>query len=162
MIEEEVIANQNLVNINKIKSTIILKKVISLLFQNQKFSLFQYNKKIQKKLDIDIEDYIFLSQRYKVAEKNGKGKEYSINTNVLVFEGEYLNGKRNGKGEEYYENGNLKFTGEYLNGKIINGKKLNIDGYITCIIENGKGKEFYKNKNLRFEGEYLHPRKYYF
>ena len=82
MIEEEVIANQNLVNIKKIKSPIILKKVISLLFQNKKFSLFQYNKKIQKKLDINIEDYIFLSQRYKVAEKNGLLKKMEKERNI--------------------------------------------------------------------------------
>ena len=29
----------------------------------------------------------------------------------------YLNKKRNGKGKEYYENGELKFEGEYLNGE---------------------------------------------
>ena len=33
--------------------------------------------------------------------KNGKGKEYDRDDN-LIFEGEYLNGKRwNGKGKEY-------------------------------------------------------------
>ena len=37
--------------------------------------------------------------------KNGNGKEYILNTNALLFEGEYLNGKRNGKGKEYYKNG---------------------------------------------------------
>ena len=34
--------------------------------------------------------------------------------------------ERNGKGKEYYDNGKLKYEGEYLNGK-----------------RNGKGKEFY-------------------
>ena len=33
-------------------------------------------------------------------------KEF-IYKNILVFEGEYLNGKRNGKCKEYYDNGNL-------------------------------------------------------
>ena len=47
----------------------------------------------------------------------GKEKEYYNNDN-LKFEGEYLNGKRYGKGKEYYFNGNLKFEGEYLNDKI--------------------------------------------
>ena len=36
---------------------------------------------------------------------------------ILIYEGEYLNGKRNGKGKEYYNNNQLKFEGEYLNGK---------------------------------------------
>ena len=31
-----------------------------------------------------------------------------------MFEGEYLNGERNGKGKEYYDNGKLKFEGEYI------------------------------------------------
>ena len=51
---------------------------------------------------------------------NGKGKEYYYN-GQLKFEGEYLNGKRNGKGKEYDWDGQLEFDGEYLNGnKIIN------------------------------------------
>ena len=45
----------------------------------------------------------------------GKGKEYYDN-GKLKFEGEYLNGERNGKGKEYYWNGKLEFEGEYLNG----------------------------------------------
>ena len=46
---------------------------------------------------------------------------------ILVYEGEYLNGERNGKGKEFYENGKLKFEGKYLNGK-----------------KNGKGKDIMK------------------
>jgi len=50
--------------------------------------------------------------------KNGKGfvKEY---VDGLIFEGEYLNGKRNGKGKEYTNDTDKKiiFEGEYLNGK---------------------------------------------
>ena len=57
---------------------------------------------------------------------------------VILFEGEYLNGKRNRKGKEYYNNGVLLFEGEYLNGK-----------------KNGKGKEYNYNGKLKFEGEYF-------
>ena len=53
--------------------------------------------------------------------KNGKGKEYNNNGN-LIFEGEYLNGKRNGKAKEY-SYGNLIFEGEFLNGQRIYQKK---------------------------------------
>ena len=49
-------------------------------------------------------------------EKNGKVKEYYDNGN-LRFEGEYLNGMRNGKGKEYNIYGQLIFEGEYLNGE---------------------------------------------
>ena len=53
-------------------------------------------------------------------EKEIKGKKND--KNYVKFEGEYLNGKRNGKGKEYYDNGELLFEGDYLNGKKWNGK----------------------------------------
>ena len=46
--------------------------------------------------------------------RNGKGKEYDFYRNILIFEGEYLNGKRHGKGKEYDYKGELKYEGEYL------------------------------------------------
>ena len=42
----------------------------------------------------------------------GEGREYYQN-GKLRFEGEYLNGKRNGKGKEYDLDGKLKFEGDY-------------------------------------------------
>ena len=39
-------------------------------------------------------------------ERNGKGKTFYDN-GILKFEGEYLNDKKNGKGKEYYDNGVL-------------------------------------------------------
>ena len=35
----------------------------------------------------------------------------------MEFEGEYLNGEKNGKGKEYYINCNLIFEGGYINSK---------------------------------------------
>ena len=52
---------------------------------------------------------------------NGKGKEYYWD-DILMFEGEYLNGEKNGKGKEYNEDGKLSFEGEYLNDKKWKGK----------------------------------------
>ena len=60
----------------------------------------------------------------------------------LKFEGEYLNGKRHGKGKEYL-NGILIYEDEYLNGQ-----------------RNGKGKEFYDKGKLKFEGEYKFGKKW--
>ena len=74
---------------------------------------------------------------YKNGKWNGIGKEF--NKEELIFEGEYLNGKKNGKGKSYYSYGGLKFEGEYLNGKRWNGK----------------GKEYDRYGKLEFEGEYL-------
>ena len=53
-----------------------------------------YNKELQKKLLFNLEDYKRISGKNKIGDKNGKGKEYILNTNILIFEGEYLNGKK--------------------------------------------------------------------
>ena len=45
-----------------------------------------------------------------------KEKEY-YNNGILKYEGEYINGKRNGKGEEHDNNGKLIFKGYFKNGK---------------------------------------------
>ena len=119
----------------KVKSSFILKKIFLNIDIKRKLCILIYNKRLEKKLNINIVDYRRLNGKYKIDGKNGKGKEYNFE-GELIFEGEYLNGKRNGKGIEY-ENGNLIFKGEYLNGK-----------------RNGKGKE-YDGKDLIFEGEYL-------
>ena len=125
---------------NAVKSNYILKCILSFLSEYKKLSLINYNKHIQHKLNIDIEDYKEVSRKYKIAEKNGEGKEYKLYSNKKIFEGEYLNRKRNGKGKEYYEKGELKFEGEYLNGKRWKGKGYDIDG------------------KLKFEGEFYNER----
>ena len=48
---------------------------------------------------------------FQIREGNGKIKEYNYD-DILIFEGEYINGERNGKGKEYYSNGRLKFEGK--------------------------------------------------
>ena len=47
---------------------------------------------------------------------------------------------KNGKGKEYYDDGKLKFEGEYFNGKKWNGKEYNKDGKIEFEIKNGNVK----------------------
>ena len=123
---------------NAIKSQYIKKIVFSFLSTNKILNMIVHNKYYQNLLNIGIDNYKNISKRYIIGEINGKGKEYSIDKNILIFEGEYLNKKRNGKGIEYDNDGLLLFEGEYLNGK-----------------RNGKGKEYYFNGNLKFEGEYL-------
>jgi len=115
-----------------IRSFYNIKMIFSYLEYKQKLNMIIYNKHLQKIFGVNIKSYKKISRRYKMGEKNGKGREYTINGNSLVFEGDYLNGKRNGKGKEYYNESKLEFEGEYLNGK-----------------RNGKGKEYYYN------GKYL-------
>ena len=155
--------------------------IFSFLAQKRKLKIITYNKQIQKILGVNVQDYITISERYKLIEKNGKGREFTVNENNLIFEGEYINGRRNGKGKEYnnyselefegeylnekrngkgkelYYDGKLKFEGEYLNGQRWNGKGYNRNGIIDFQITdgNGKGKEYNNYGELVFEGEYL-------
>ena len=104
-------------NINLIKNIESLYNfniIFSYLEQSKKLEIIIYNKQIQEKIGVNIEDYKETSQRYKKGKKNGKGSEYILGNNTLIFEGEYINGKKNGKGKEYYDDGNLKYEGEYL------------------------------------------------
>ena len=130
-------------NLKDINSFYVVKEIFSFLNENQKLSMIIYNKQLQKKFLVDIKDYQNINRRYKIVDKNGKGKEYILNTNTIIFRGEYINGKRNGEGKEYYENGKLEFEGEYINGK-----------------RSGKGQEYYENGNCRFKGEYINGLKF--
>ena len=66
-----------------------------------------------------------MSGKLFTGDKNGIGKEYILDTEILIFKGNYLNGKKNLKGNEYDEYGNIKFEGEYINGYKIKGKGYN-------------------------------------
>ena len=66
---------------NKIKSIYILKKVFSLLDEKLEILLLYYNKKIQNKLNINIENIKKLSQRYRIILENGICREFLKNTN---------------------------------------------------------------------------------
>ena len=126
-----------------IKSTYFIQRIFSYLNEYRKLNLIKYNKNIQKALNINIFNYIILCDKYTLFDTKNKGKEYLRKYNILLFEGEYLNGKKNGKGKEYYEDSCLKFEGEYLNGK-----------------KEGLGKEYYNEGKLSFEGEYKKDKKY--
>ena len=107
-------------DLRSIKSSYIKKNIFSFLNEKQNLKII-INKELQKICSIDIKDYKRKSGRYKIGGKNGKGKEYIINTGILIFEGEYLNGE----GKEYYKNGKLIFEGEYLKGER-NGMEMDI------------------------------------
>ena len=154
-------------HIKDIKSSYNLEGIFSFLEQIQKLNIIIYNKNLQMMLGVNLHDYKNISKRYKIGEKNGKGSEYTLNTNKLIFEGEYINGRRNGKGKEYCDyNGELKFEGEYLDGKR-KGKgkeyligELKFEGLYFNGQRNGIGKEYYNNGNLKFEGEYLNGKRW--
>ena len=71
----------------------------------------------------------------------------------MAFDGEYLNGEKNGEGKEYFFNGNLVFEGIFLNGYRFNGKVKEYNGDGEIIFEgeylNGikKGEEKHYTEN---------------
>ena len=168
-----------------INSNYILKIIISNVNEKRKLNLLKYNKALQNQMNISLINYKLLSRSYIIFEKNGRGKEYSFSNNMLRFEGGYLNKKRNGKGKEYdnfsneelefegeYENGErhgqgkeyfnngvIKFEGEYFRGKKWNGKGYNMNKELVYELNNGKGyvKEYNDFNNCMFyAGEYLY------
>ena len=149
----------NIKNIlENIRSSYITKNLFSLLNEKTKLRFIKYNKNLQKKLDININNYILFSRRYIIYEDKNRGKEFDWNYD-LIYEGEYLNGERNGKGKEYNCYGDITFKGEFLNGKKWNG-----EGYKnyrkedpTFEIKEGKGfvKEYNPHFEILYEGEYL-------
>ena len=88
---ENIISEKNIEK--SIESIYILKDIFSFLSEKRKLKIIIYNKNLQKKLDINIDNYKRIRRIYKEGGKNGKGKEYDYN-GKLYFEGEYLNGKR--------------------------------------------------------------------
>ena len=130
-----------------IKSTFILKRLFSLLVAIKKLDLIIYNKILQRKLLIGIDDYKKESGKIIIGKRNGLGKEYGWN-NALMFEGGFKNDYRwNDKGynpwnkivyelkdrkgivNEYNEKDKLVFKGKYVNGKRNGeGKEYNEEG----------------------------------
>ena len=153
--------------LRKIKSSFILKKVFNNINNRRKYKSILYNKKLQKKLGLDLIDFRRFSGKYKV-EENGRTKIYNSYNNKLIFGGYYSNGTRNGYGEEYNDNGDLLFKGEYYEDKRWKGKekiynedgKLIFEYQIENGIINGDLKEYDKyNGELLFEGKYVNGKR---
>ena len=124
----------------KIKSSFIFQKVFSYLALKKKFNIVVYNKKAQRKLDLNLIDLKRYSGLYK-QKIYGKTEIKDTYTGTLLFQGYIANGKKNGEGKEYNEEGKLIFQGEYLDGKKWKGKFKEYDN---------------DTKNLVFECEYLY------
>ena len=83
-------------NFREIQSSYVFKTVLSFLNEKGKLNMIIYSKEMQRIFSVDINDYKKVSGKYKIGERNGKGKEFTIDTNRLIFEGEYLYGKKMG------------------------------------------------------------------
>ena len=87
--------------IKNIKSNYIIKILFPHLYEKNKLNIIKYNKNIQNKIGIGLINYKFFKGIIIHYESKTEGKEYFDFSGKLRFEGEYLNGKRNGKGKEY-------------------------------------------------------------
>ena len=146
--------------LNIIKSKKILKCLFNYLNIKKKLILMNYNKVLQNKFGLTIDDYKKNAKRIKVGGFNGYGKEYLSGSNKLIFEGKYLKGKRNGRGIEYFENGKKRFEGEYLNGEIFNGIGYDKKGNEIVRFNNGIARELYDNGSVKFEGKYFNGKRW--
>ena len=152
---------EDICKIDDIRSIYILRRIFILLTNKKLLYLLRYNKVIQGKTKINIEDYKKEGNRIKIGGDNGYVKEYRLNTTILLFEGEYINGEKNGRGKEYYENGLIKFDGIYFKGKKIEGEVYDKNGRVTLIImKNGIGIELYYNNRNQFEGQYFNGKRW--
>ena len=133
---------ENIKLITIIKSQYILKLAFSFLQKRKNLNMIIHNRELQKRIGITIDDYKKESGRCKTIRSNGFGKEIQLETNKILFIGEYKNGKRNGIGIEYDEERRIIYKGNYLNGK-----------------RNGKGKEYDRSSGIIYEGEYLNGKK---
>ena len=80
-------------NIKSIAKYVLKNMLFPFLPEKQKLEIIIYNKDLQKKLDINIENYKRIARLFREGERNGKGEEY-YSSGELRFEGEYLNGKK--------------------------------------------------------------------
>ena len=148
--------------------------MFSYVDEGSKLKLAKYNKNLQKKFNLSLINYKFFSGRYIKYELEGKGKEIKYHNSdnnlseIILYKGEYLNGKRNGKGIGKEKNNEfVNYEGEYLNGKK-HGKGKEHQGNILIYegeylngLKNGKGKEYLDyGKKLIFEGEYFNGKKW--
>jgi len=87
--------------LTNVKSIFFINYFFSFVEEARTLEITKYNKSLQSILNINIINYKIKSQYYIIFESNGKGKLFDAFSDILYFEGEYLNGKKNGKGEEY-------------------------------------------------------------
>ena len=152
--------------LEKVKSFGNVKLIFSFLEETYKLNIIQLNKKLKNKFGYSLEFYKKISGKIKIAEKNGKGKEFK--DEQLIFEGNYLNYKRNGLGKEFKDN-KIIFEGNYLFGKrngtgieydyIIDNKFIKFEGEYLHGKRNGQGKEYFIDKKIKFEGEFKKGKK---
>ena len=145
--------------LEKIKSKFFLRMLLFSLDERVKLKLVQYNKRLQKEININIINYKIFSGRYIVYDTKENGAEYSNYDDKIIFKGEYFLCYRL-KGKKYIK-GLLQFEGEFLFNNKYNGKGYDENGNVISELKNGTGKvkEYDDYGTLKFEGEYLNGKR---
>ena len=144
--------------LKNIKSSYFCKAIFDYLDEGIKLKLIKNNKYFQNMMNINLLNYKYFIGKYLIYDKKHKQVIEADKINdILIYRGEYLNGKRNGHGKECKKFGEIIFQGEYLNGIRWNGIIYGSNEKIICKIKEGKGvrKEYHTNNLLLFDGEYL-------
>ena len=73
---------------------IVIKNVFDLLEPRHKLKIIAYNKSLQGKYSININDYKNNAGCYVIKEANGKYKIKTNENGILIYEGDYFKGKK--------------------------------------------------------------------
>ena len=117
---------------------IIIKNVFDLLEPRHKLKIIAYNKSLQGKCSININDYKNTAGCYVIKEVNGKYKIKTIENDLLIYEGDYFKGKKHGKGKLY---------------KIMEAKLSELENQKGNELFLNKYKEFKKSQNINIENK---------
>ena len=136
-----------------LKSNFIFKKILEYMKKDKSLEIIRYNKKLQKRLNLSINDYKEYYQPIEIElkiEENGYGKFI----NITEKEKEYYH--------IYFNNSNKEIKRNYLNEKEkVKIIKIIIDCKVTsfqklfdycCCIESIKFKQFYRNNITNMSG----------
>ena len=81
--------------LSNIRTKYILRdSIFSMLISSKKLNLVCYNKCLQNKLELNLENYRRESGKIKIGERNGYGKIYLSDENILLFEGGFVDSKK--------------------------------------------------------------------
>ena len=151
--------------LKNINSNYILIQIFSFLEKGQELTVISYNKSLQKKLEVTIEDFKNVSGSYIITKRDDIGWEehdwiFTQETNHAIFKGKIINGLKEGRGIEFYYNKRKKFEGKYHKGIKTDGIGYDNLGNMIYEIKDNKVIEIYNNGNFVFKGNYRNGKKW--
>ena len=121
------------VNLNNIKSIFIVKKILSHLIKNKSLKIIKYNKQLQRRLNLSINDYKEYSQLYSSIEI-----ELKLDDSQKIYNRNFINifGKEKDYYHIYFDNSNEEIKRNYLEeNEKVNIIKIIIDYQVKSIKE---------------------------